>query len=492
MNDAQAKLDAEMNEVAETMAKSVKDSKQLLMETLLELGPEGLKKAIPSLSESERETLKVALTSLSKAKSEDADKLTPKKTETKTADMRQESQTGSDDEDEKLMDEANAEHPQQGGPKAKPEGWDGQVIKSAGEGSRGGVVIGHTASGKAIYDSHDHSGHSEFSSDDHKDAKRVIADKRAKLFEGSNELPEKNKDLDAKLQAQQRLHQASSEKPKAKKQSKPAANPASRLASDIDSFRSAMKKSQEQSSAQLTSAIEQTEGLMKSLFPKEEELCVDSSPSTKQQCLNNMTWELDKLRELKNSSWLIRDELPEAQDLFEQQFTNIKKRIKDLAKEYSTLKKSESETVEKLVQLEEAEHKVDIDGDGKIAGAEAKKVEKSIEWAPKNPLAAGTFGRNTHWNVDEYIVKSDEETRATLKKGDYLGEVQGEVLAKSEKSDINDLIEKGQTFSASELQRQAEVQAHKPAGTLVKSFMDQDIARALNISEEEYRKLFGE
>lgn len=41
---------------------------------------------------------------------------------------------------------------------------------SGGEGSRGGKVIGHTKSGKAIYDHFGHSGHNGFTSDEHRDA----------------------------------------------------------------------------------------------------------------------------------------------------------------------------------------------------------------------------------------------------------------------------------------------------------------------------------
>ncbi len=44
------------------------------------------------------------------------------------------------------------------------------VIKGGGEGSRGGKVIGHTRSGKPIYESHDHSTHKKFSKEDHLDA----------------------------------------------------------------------------------------------------------------------------------------------------------------------------------------------------------------------------------------------------------------------------------------------------------------------------------
>lgn len=49
------------------------------------------------------------------------------------------------------------------------------------EGSRGGKVIGHTKSGKAIYINHNHSDHKEFAHDDHADA----AEKHSRISAGS-------------------------------------------------------------------------------------------------------------------------------------------------------------------------------------------------------------------------------------------------------------------------------------------------------------------
>jgi hypothetical protein len=46
----------------------------------------------------------------------------------------------------------------------------GQMNKGFGEGSKGGNVIGHTASGKPIYDRSNHAGHKDFTAADHGDA----------------------------------------------------------------------------------------------------------------------------------------------------------------------------------------------------------------------------------------------------------------------------------------------------------------------------------
>lgn len=47
---------------------------------------------------------------------------------------------------------------------------DGDEVEKGGEGSRGGKVIGHTTSGKPIYENHDHPSHEKFTPEDHEDA----------------------------------------------------------------------------------------------------------------------------------------------------------------------------------------------------------------------------------------------------------------------------------------------------------------------------------
>ena len=57
------------------------------------------------------------------------------------------------------------------------------VVKAQGEGSRGGVVIGHTKSGKPIYKNSGSANHKDFTGEDHTDASRLhneLAQKKAK------------------------------------------------------------------------------------------------------------------------------------------------------------------------------------------------------------------------------------------------------------------------------------------------------------------------
>jgi len=58
----------------------------------------------------------------------------------------------------------------QGGIAASVDSSLDNLIKAGGPGSRGGKVVGHTQSGKPIYDSFNHSSHNDFSNADHADA----------------------------------------------------------------------------------------------------------------------------------------------------------------------------------------------------------------------------------------------------------------------------------------------------------------------------------
>lgn len=58
-------------------------------------------------------------------------------------------------------------------------GVDSNELEKGGEGSRGGQVIGHTKSGKAIYKNRDanHPGYAKFTEEDHDDAASIHSDK---------------------------------------------------------------------------------------------------------------------------------------------------------------------------------------------------------------------------------------------------------------------------------------------------------------------------
>lgn len=63
--------------------------------------------------------------------------------------------------------------------------------KSQGEGSRGGKVIGHTKSGKPIYDTHYHESHKNFNAQDHRDAEKLNERLKEDAYSKYKQLKEK-------------------------------------------------------------------------------------------------------------------------------------------------------------------------------------------------------------------------------------------------------------------------------------------------------------
>ncbi|NBW99903.1 hypothetical protein EBR03_10075, partial [bacterium] len=84
-----------------------------------------------------------------------------------------------------------------------------EIIEKAGtgEGSRGGKVVGHTASGKPIYYSAGNSNHKKFSKQDHADAALAHSSIRSRLSDeyhaqhnGDGTFSEKHRKRKAQLQ----------------------------------------------------------------------------------------------------------------------------------------------------------------------------------------------------------------------------------------------------------------------------------------------------
>lgn len=64
---------------------------------------------------------------------------------------------------------------------AKIQKSEEDELDKGGEGSRGGKVIGHTKSGKPIYDSHFHQAHANFTSEEHKEKRGHLGSHLDKL-----------------------------------------------------------------------------------------------------------------------------------------------------------------------------------------------------------------------------------------------------------------------------------------------------------------------
>jgi hypothetical protein len=118
-------IDKEIDALAEGMEKSSRDPNDRLFEAIASAGPEGLRKALPTLTEDEKELLKVALEEMKKAVSMD-DAYQAKFVQGNIKDTVIQEDKADDDQDEKLVKPAAVKFDHQGTP---TPGWEGQVIK---------------------------------------------------------------------------------------------------------------------------------------------------------------------------------------------------------------------------------------------------------------------------------------------------------------------------------------------------------------------------
>jgi hypothetical protein len=120
----------------QNMKKSEQEMEELQMDELIKtiktLGKDGLKKALPNLSDAQKELLKEALIKAKDMTEASWGKKSKKPQERQELKMETVSNDpkGLANEDEELMDEANKVQNHQGGSQSKIEGWEGQVIKA--------------------------------------------------------------------------------------------------------------------------------------------------------------------------------------------------------------------------------------------------------------------------------------------------------------------------------------------------------------------------
>lgn len=124
------KIEQEIEQMAENLEKSqTEEAEQLeksLEQTIIELGPEGLRKALPTLSVEEKQLLSAKLEEMKKAVSMDSE-YQAKYVQGNINDTILQEDKADDDQDEKLVKPEAAKQNHQGTP---TEGWEGQVIKS--------------------------------------------------------------------------------------------------------------------------------------------------------------------------------------------------------------------------------------------------------------------------------------------------------------------------------------------------------------------------
>jgi len=438
------KLDQEINNLADSLAKASTTPIETLKQTIIALGPEGLKKKMDELSGEEATLLKSVLDEMALEKAQKMDvENTPKKKMVKIKDLEVEVEESGDDEEEKLMDAKNATHPHQGDNSELP----GQVIKAEkieekvdeiaedeaeeaveeheekmhkevkkseeiiekagkGEGSKGGKIIGHTKTGKPIYET-GNKGAKGWSAGDHHEA-----------------------------------------------------------------YKTHLKLSQENRRAAFDHP------LMKEVRES------GSYHKTPEQAMATIS-QLDHPEAKKvQEHW---DKDAHHSQISEHHWGKHKANLK---KEDKPMKKSE-ENMELKTQIQEI--KKSMEANGTVVTKELLKAEvekqitpkKIISWAdPNQLLKACTQGRNYNYSVNSFYNMVLNKSKDP--------EVKEEKLEKSEKDyNISDLIEKSLDTTWQEIEKQSLIKQYQGQADRTK-FSDADLAATMGLSVEEANKLIGE
>lgn len=187
----QEKIDKEMNDLAKSMASS---QNWTVGELVKALGRDGVKKAMENMTEAQlvsfTEELKKHISGVPDSKLDSCvEDVTPKQGEqaayaicthqlekSKCEKCMTKSDSNPDGLSGAMLGIAEAPKETEKTEQKKKEEKDmSETIQKSGEGSRGGNIIGHTKSGKPIYEHADHPSHSNFSKKDHIEAANIHA-----------------------------------------------------------------------------------------------------------------------------------------------------------------------------------------------------------------------------------------------------------------------------------------------------------------------------
>jgi len=485
MKDAK-NIEENMAKAAESMEKffkknvepktveKLKEDKEMdeLLKTIEALGQEGLKKAIPTLNETQLDLLNKALEKAIdlKQKAWKDDNKKPQKAQEPLTSERSNSSEGVDEWDEEMMDARNASQNHQGGT-GKDGAWEGQVIKGKEPGDQ------------------------PMAKDDEPYKKD---DKNAKG--GSNAENYQNSDGNSAGGSNADSYQ---NKYKAKEP----------LSGDA--------KDGSKSSGDLSKSEEEKDTMEKSYLMKQMVDRMKERGMHRDKCLEAMK-KKGYDHEIAAKAWDNKDEAEEAGRMVD---TDKKKKAKGQKKKPM----AKSETVEKAGAVSAAEAELNAEANSKIEHSEEEKalrakmqantqemdnegnliakaeekteevVEKAVKWGPGNTerlLTASTRrGQNCHYSVADSIIK-DQEKREDFKKSGatYYGEKSEEKIEKSEKKelDVQDMIEKGVDLDESRYNAAVANQSPQQRGSYThKTFDEAQIARDMGISEEAAAKILG-
>lgn len=488
-NNVSKSIEQEMDEMADKMEKSTIDPKDEFKQIILEMGSEGLKKAMPTLKEEERELVKSTLEEILKAKKVTMDdKYAGDKKFARVKDMGTEEEDGSDDEDEKLVKPEAAAMRQQGGSGDEGESdWEGQVIK-------GDKMSMEEAKDKIM----------DMEAKEHgtKDPKKIVeAEKKENKMEKGKlckacksemcKCMNKSKTIEKGGPGSGRKGNSSSNDPHKRHKMRMLESNIKATEKTLRNFdkTSPVYEDQKYKLKRMKDKLKEMKGYgMKKSLEEIKELKDQVIKSYEEAGLeyNDELVKAEMKKRLEKSDTLIETRKAAETEYDEDEVTKGKMLKEEDQVEMGGQDKGGKKDRADKKSVPEIEVGKDADETADEATAKVGKMKKSLVWGdPQAKLRALTGGRNFHYNVNGYYDECLEKAK---------GEESTEELKKSEEKseDLNDIIEKGLDKSHTDVASE-ELQKSQQMGEFAKnSFSDAELADAMNISAEELKEILGE
>ena len=492
-----SEIELEIDELSKTMEFATMNPVEEIKKAVMELGPEGLRKAMPNMSEENKELLNDILEDMSKSHTLPLDP--PKKLVNVGGENYVEEDVGNDDADEDVFDaavkEGDNEQKHQGGSHdlTQPIDWEGQMIKSLDEFTadelatfgevykamkmkkEGKEELEKVSASPKLWGSTKPRGVGIYKGEDDSVAEKVDeVEGKAKLNEVMDDTPEDKKDdvlrelREKKMKKAKELIKAALKKEcpdmmdgkdelEKQKIKKALMSVLSEEYSD-EEIEKAMNKADEEAKPEIKVEIE---------APKEEakeEKKEEAEDVAMEKKMKKAAVLFAKSKELLNEG---------EKEIATEIFIKAKKMVADVLEMNSGIKK--------LSQPEPAS-----DAKTTADAVKSPKMAKSIKWygEENDAFKAGRLGRHSYASsvnsyYDDMIKKSEEVIK------------EEEVKKSFNPHDVEDLIEADLMKSHVQIQSDLQMEEFKKSqGSFTrKSFEETDLLKSLGITKEEAEKL---
>lgn len=465
-------IEEQIDAKAEDMAKSTNSTKDVLIETIKELGVEGLKKSLPDLSDTQKELLNEVLEDMALEKSASMDaNYSPERKFDKLENMGTEEENGSDDADEKLVVAQAAQHNHQGN--RDPEGIEDHVIKGRGKDLKPRVKRGMSGGDLESMKGDMAGSHLMQHSDKQKAMDHADNDGKANVFhhEPTNSY---HVVTDGRGTSHIKNHANSKE-----------FNQLSDTGGHVS-----IKKVKKSVDNQIDEILEKGYDMKMAKNGDQAEYKEDKNQD-KKTAKKEVKIHEDKMHMKKSELIEMKNEIIKSYEDANLPYTNaiiksiMKGKLSEQEPKEADQNKQPDATAGKTRAKKESVPAIE---EAKNADTKADSVKKSItfEKDENTLLKANTLGRNFHFSMNDHYDQALAKSEETSK---------GETLEKSETEEkplgINDLIEKSMDAGYDEVKTDLLFKSQNKGVNTKASYSDEEMAKSVGMTVEEMNKILG-